>query len=152
MTSFLEANFERRFASGPTIQVALRQPVTEFSVTALVGASGCGKTTVLRCLAGLDSPQQGHVLFGDKLWFDASRGTNLRPQQRGIGLLFQEYALFPHLTVFENIAFGLTSRTAPRPLWSGRGASRTEIRTRVHELLAMLQLAGLEARFPHQLS
>jgi len=140
MTRFLEADFERRFAAGPTIQAALRRSVVEFSVTALVGASGCGKTTVLRCLAGLDAPQRGRVSFGDEIWFDAARRINLRPQERGIGYLFQEYALFPHLSVFENVAFGL----ARRP--------RTEVRQRVGDLLSTLQLAGLEARYPHELS
>jgi len=152
MTAFLEAEFERRFLAGPTIQAALRQSVVEFSVTALVGPSGCGKTTVLRCLAGLDFPQRGRMSFGDEIWFDASRRINLRPQQRGIGYLFQEYALFPHLSVFDNIAFGLTSSTGPRPLRRGRRTSRAGIRERVGQLLEMLQLAELEARYPHELS
>ncbi len=152
MTSILDADFERRFDSGPTIQGALRQSVAEFSVTALVGASGCGKTTVLRCLAGLDAPQQGRVSYGDEVWFDAARRINLRPQQRGIGYLFQEYALFPHLTVSENIAFGLTPGTLLRPLQNGKGTPGAAIGDRVRELLDMLQLAGLEARYPHQLS
>jgi len=143
MTRFLEAEFERRFERGPTIQAALRQSVAEFSVTALVGPSGCGKTTILRCLAGLDAPWQGRISFGDEAWFDASRRINRRPQVRAIGYLFQEYALFPHLTVSENIAFGLRS---------GRGASRAAIADRVRALLDMLQLTGLAARYPHQLS
>ena len=143
MTRLLDADFERRFESGPTIQAALRQSVAEFSITALVGPSGCGKTTILRCLAGLDAPATGRVAFGDELWFDALSGINRPPQQRGIGYLFQEYALFPHLTVFENIAFGFASR---------RGTSRSSVVTRVRELLDILQLGGLEARYPHQLS
>ena len=140
MTTFLNADIERRFASGATIRATLRQPIGGFSVTALVGPSGCGKTTVLRCLAGLDRPELGRVTFGDGVWFDAARRINLAPQSRSIGFLFQEYALFPHLTVFENIAFGL-----PR-------AEKGETGRRVGELVAMLQLAGLEGRFPHQLS
>src|SRR5260221_29732 len=140
MTPFLEADIERRFASGAAIRATLRQPVGGFSVPALVGPSGCGKTTVLRCLAGLDTPKSGRVTFGDGVWFDAARRINLPPQSRAIGFLFQEYALFPHLTVFENIAFGL-SRTEKR-----------ETSRRVGELIAMLQLGGLEGRFPHQLS
>ncbi len=152
MNSFLHADFERRFPSGPTIQGALRQSTAEFSVTALVGASGCGKTTVLRCLAGLDAPQQGRMSYGDEIWFDAARRINLQPQQRGIGYLFQEYALFPHLTVFDNVAFGLTPGALARPLRSNRGTSDADIRQRVRELLEMLQLAGLESRYPQQLS
>jgi molybdate transport system ATP-binding protein len=152
MTAFLEADFERRFSAGPTIQAALRQSMAEFSVTALVGPSGCGKTTVLRCLAGLDVPKRGRVSFGDEIWFDGTRRINLRPQQRGIGYLFQEYALFPHLTVFDNIAFGLTSIAVPRPPQNGRGTAIAGIRARVRDLLELLQLAGLEARYPHELS
>jgi molybdate transport system ATP-binding protein len=141
MSPFLDADFARRFDRGPTIQAALQQSVSGFSVTALVGPSGCGKTTVLRCLAGLDAPHHGRVSFGDEVWYDDRQKINLRPQQRGIGYLFQEYALFPHLTVFDNIAFGLA-----------RGNSRAAISDRVRELVRMLQLAGLEARFPQQLS
>jgi len=143
MTRFLDADFERRFERGPTIQAALRQSVTEFSVTALVGPSGCGKTTILRCLAGLDTPRQGRISFSDEAWFDASLRINRRPQERAIGYLFQEYALFPHLTVFENIAFGVGS---------GRSTSHAAIDDRVRALLDMLQLSRLAARYPHQLS
>jgi len=140
MTPVLQAEFERRFARGPTIRMALTHPVAEFSVTALVGPSGCGKSTVLRCLAGLDAPQSGRVSFGDGIWFDAARRINLRPQSRGIGYLFQEYALFPHLSVGENIAFGLSGARAPQK------------RHRVDELLEALKLTGLGPRYPHELS
>jgi molybdate transport system ATP-binding protein len=137
---FLEADFERRFDKGPTIQVALQRPVASFSVTALVGPSGCGKTTVLRCLAGLDVPRFGRISFGDDVWFDGPGKIFERPQRRGIGYLCQEYALFPHLTVFDNIAFGLAQ--------IGKGAARR----RIGDLVSLLQLTGLEARYPHELS
>ena len=137
---FLDADFERRFDAGPTIQVALKRPVESFSVTALVGPSGCGKTTVLRCLAGLDLPRCGRISFGDDVWYDGPAQIFQRPQQRGIGYLFQEYALFPHLTVFENIAFGLARME--------KGAARR----RIADLVSLLQLVGLEARYPHELS
>ena len=109
-------------------------------MTALVGPSGCGKTTVLRCLAGLDVPRSGRITFGDEVWFDGPSQVSQRPQQRGIGFLFQEYALFPHLTVFENVAFGLAR------------IDKGTARRRVGDLLSMLQLAGLEGRYPHELS
>ncbi|HEY2252984.1 MAG TPA: ATP-binding cassette domain-containing protein [Planctomycetaceae bacterium] len=137
---FLHAEFERRFDKGPTIQVALECPVDSFSVTALVGPSGCGKTTVLRCLAGLDVPATGRISWGDDVWFDARRKVSQRPQQRGIGYLIQEYALFPHLTVSGNIAFGLAH------------IGKEPARRRVADLLSGLQLAGLEGRYPHELS
>ena len=137
---FLNADFERRFDAGTTIQVALQRPVASFSVTALIGPSGCGKTTVLRCLAGLDVPQSGRISFGDEVWFDGPRNIFERPQKRGIGYLFQEYALFPHLTVFDNIAFGLSQIE--------KGAARR----RIADLVSLLQLTGLEARYPHELS
>src|SRR5580704_11734972 len=106
-TMLLDADFERCFNAGPTIQVALKRPVESFSVTALVGPSGCGKTTVLRCLAGLDVPRSGRISFGGTVWFDGPGKICERPQKRGIGYLSQEYALFPHLSVSDNIAFGL---------------------------------------------
>jgi molybdate transport system ATP-binding protein len=136
----LDADFERHFDGGPTIHVALQRPVASFSVTALVGPSGCGKTTVLRCLAGLDVPRCGRISFGDDVWFDGHAKSFERPQQRGIGYLSQEYALFPHLTVFENVAFGL-ARMEKGPA-----------RQRIANLVSMLQLAGLEDRYPHELS
>jgi molybdate transport system ATP-binding protein len=140
MTLALDAEFEKRFHSGTLIAGALRHPLEEFAVTALVGPSGCGKTTILRCLAGLETPERGRIVFGGETWFDSAAGVRLSPQRRGIGYLFQEYALFPHLSVADNIAFGL-SRTAP--------AERT---SRVDELVALLRLEGLARRFPQELS
>jgi molybdate transport system ATP-binding protein len=137
---WLEADFERTYRNGPMIAVAFRVPVNEFSVTALIGPSGCGKTTVLRCLAGLDAPRRGRVTCGADVWFDAARRIVRSPQQRGIGFLFQEYALFPHLTILENIAYGLKNMAAEA--W----------KCRVAELTELLQLTGLEARYPRELS
>ncbi|MBL9125937.1 MAG: ATP-binding cassette domain-containing protein, partial [Planctomycetaceae bacterium] len=96
-----------RYRHGPSISAALTSPAQGFYVTTLLGASGCGKTTFLRCLAGLERPAVGRIQFGAETWFDAERRIHLPPQGRGVGLLFQDYALFPHLTVAENIAFGL---------------------------------------------
>ncbi len=103
-------------------------------ILVLVGPSGCGKTTTLRLLAGFDRPDCGRVLVGGR---DI---TPLPPERRGIGFVFQEYALFPHLSVEGNVAFGL------------RGLARAERRERVGELLAMLGIAELAPRFPHELS
>ncbi len=107
---------------------------------ALLGPSGSGKTTLLRILAGLESPTKGSVFFGEE---DASRTS---VQERRVGFVFQHYALFKHMTVFENIAFGLRVRSRRhRP-------AEAEIRRRVLDLLDLVQLSGLEKRFPGQLS
>jgi sulfate transport system ATP-binding protein len=107
---------------------------------ALLGPSGSGKTTLLRLIAGLDFPTSGRILFGDE---DASAKT---VQERNVGFVFQHYALFRHMTVFENIAFGLRVRgRAVRP-------PEAAIRKRVATLLELIQLPGLENRYPTQLS
>jgi sulfate transport system ATP-binding protein len=107
---------------------------------ALLGPSGSGKTTLLRVIAGLEIPEAGQVFFGGQ---DA---TKLSVQRRGIGFVFQHYALFKHLTVFDNIAYGLRVRArATRP-------AEPDIRRRVIDLLDLMQLQGLGDRFPAQLS
>ncbi|MGV1824239.1 sulfate/molybdate ABC transporter ATP-binding protein [Agrobacterium vitis] len=107
---------------------------------ALVGPSGSGKTTLLRLIAGLERPSAGQIFFGDD---DASRKT---VQERQVGFVFQHYALFKHMTVLENVGFGLTVRPkTSRP-------PKAEIRKRALELLDFVQLSGLEKRYPAQLS
>lgn len=106
------------------------------SLTALLGPSGSGKSTLLRVIAGLERPDAGRITIGG---LDV---TGRPPQERGIGFVFQHYAAFKHLTVAENVAFGLRVRHRPR----------AEIRTRVAELLALVQLEGLAGRYPAQLS
>ncbi|MBY4898036.1 sulfate/molybdate ABC transporter ATP-binding protein [Cupriavidus sp. AU9028] len=109
-------------------------------LTALLGPSGCGKTTLLRIIAGLERPDSGKVLL------DGEDASAVPVRERGVGFVFQHYALFRHLTVFENIAFGLRVRDkAQRP-------DAASIRARVQELLAMVQLDGLGQRYPGQLS
>src|SRR5689334_8230111 len=73
---------------------------------ALVGPSGAGKTSVLRAVAGLARPARGVIAFGDEAWFDSERGVDIRAEDRSVGYVFQEYALFPHLTVEQNVTFG----------------------------------------------
>jgi molybdate transport system ATP-binding protein len=109
-------------------------------VTVLFGPSGGGKTTVLRCLAGLDRPDLGFVRFGGEVWSYASSRAWVPPQRRGVGYLSQDYALFPHLSVAGNVAYGLGDL---------RRAERAE---RVAEMLTLFGLAGLEGRYPAQLS
>lgn len=125
-----------RFAALDDISLDFRSG----ELIALLGPSGSGKTTLLRLIAGLDFPTGGSILFGDE---DASRKT---VQERNIGFVFQHYALFRHMTVAENIAFGLTVRpAATRP-------PKAQIRARALELLDLVQLSGLENRYPSQLS
>ena len=105
-------------------------------LVALLGPSGSGKTTILRMIAGLETPS-----FGD-IYIDGKRVNDIPASKRGIGFVFQNYALFRHMTVYENIAFGLKLQKVPRD----------EIRKRVTELLEITGLAGLEKRYPNQLS
>jgi sulfate/thiosulfate transport system ATP-binding protein len=106
------------------------------SLTALLGPSGSGKSTLLRVISGLETPDAGEVFISGR------EATALTPQKRGVGFVFQHYAPFTHMTVWENVAFGLKIRRKPR----------AEIRARVDELLALVQLSGLGKRYPSQLS
>jgi sulfate transport system ATP-binding protein len=108
-------------------------------LVALLGPSGSGKTTLLRTIAGLEVPDAGRIFFNDE---DASEG---RIQDRGVGFVFQHYALFKHMRVFDNVAFGLRAKGFRKP-------KEAEIKRRVMELLELVQLPGLEKRFPSQLS
>jgi putative spermidine/putrescine transport system ATP-binding protein len=110
--------------------------IGEGEFVSLLGPSGCGKTTILRMAAGLVEPSRGRVLIG------ADDVTGLPPNRRGLGLVFQSYALFPHLNVFENVAFGLRRRQVPR----------VDIEQRVERALTMVRLAGFGDRYPRQLS
>src|SRR5512146_2737665 len=110
--------------------------VKEGELMALLGPSGGGKTTVLRMIAGLEMPTGGDVFIRGK------RVNNLSVQQRNIGFVFQSYALFKNMNVFNNMAFGLKIKK-----WK-----RTEREARIAELLGLFGLAGLEKRYPHQLS
>ena len=122
-----------RLASGFELDADLRIPLADSPVTVLFGPSGSGKTTLLRILAGLDRPDEGAIAFRGQTWFDASSGVCLEPQKRRAGFLFQDYALFPHLTVAGNIAFA-----AP----PGKG----------REFLKAFGLSDLATRLPRAIS
>ncbi|OGO59565.1 MAG: hypothetical protein A2V85_06475 [Chloroflexi bacterium RBG_16_72_14] len=109
------------------------------SFFSLLGPSGCGKTTLLRMIAGLEQPDEGTILV------DGMDITRLSPERRPFNMVFQRYALFPHLSVFDNVAFGLTTARSERP-------PRDEVRRRVGDMLALVGLEGLERRWPGQLS
>src|SRR5947209_5836169 len=110
--------------------------------TVLLGESGAGKSTVLRLLAGLLRPQLGHISLNDTTYFDSERHIIVPPQERPFGYVFQDYVLFPHLSVFENVAFGLRAQHLSRQL----------ICQRVSTVLEQVRLVGLEQRRPAQLS
>lgn len=112
------------------------------SFLTILGPSGCGKTTILRMIAGLEEPDTGEILIGERAVFSAQQGIFVPPAQRGLGMVFQSYALWPHMTVFENIAFGLELARWPRQ----------ELKTRTSQVLGDLQLGGLEDRYPQEMS
>ena len=112
--------------------IDLRVPAGSFM--ALLGPSGCGKTTTLRMVAGLEEPTSGRILIGDR---DI---TSLKPYKRPVNTVFQSYALFPHLDVFENVAFGL------------RRSGEKDVKSRVHDMLDLVQLSGYEKRKPSEIS
>jgi iron(III) transport system ATP-binding protein len=111
-------------------------------VVALLGASGSGKTTLLRSVAGLESPSRGRITIGDSVLFDGAAGIDMPVEKRSLGLVFQSYALWPHRSVFENVAYGLRLRGTPS----------AEVDKRVTEALNNLGLRHLAERLPHQLS
>ena len=112
----------------------------EREIMALLGASGCGKSMTLKCIAGIQRPDRGRIVLGDRVLFDSEAGINLPPQKRHVGYLFQQYALFPNMTVEQNILAG------------ARGGTRQERRATVAEMVRTFRLEGLEKLRPSQLS
>ena len=108
----------------------------------LLGPSGCGKTTTLRCLAGLEEPDQGEIYFGPRCVFSSRKGVMVAPGTRGIGMVFQNYALWPHMTVYQNVAFGLVQKRV----------GREQIRREVAAILELVGMQGYEKRYPSELS
>jgi molybdate transport system ATP-binding protein len=136
----LTVDIERRFAKGPLIAGQLSIPNDVPEVTVLFGPSGSGKTTILRCIAGLERPDTGRVEFGSEVWSDAATGTWMKPQDRRVGLLHQDYALFPQRTVAGNVGYGL------------RRESRETRHAKVEGLLRLFGLTDLAGRRARLLS
>jgi molybdate transport system ATP-binding protein len=131
---------EKVFPGGGTITASLSFPADRNHVTVLFGPSGAGKTTILRSLAGLERPNTGRICFGEEVWFDAESGVMMRPQKRSIGYVFQDYALFPHLTVNQNVAYGLKEE------------ARDLRASKLEKILQLVKLDGLGNRKPKELS
>ena len=108
----------------------------EQEIFAILGASGCGKSMTLKCIAGIEKPDEGRIVLDGKVLFDSEKKINLPPQKRKVGYMFQDYALFPHMNIYENIAFGLKLKKLPKE----------EIRKKVKHVLDMVDLEGFEDR------
>ena len=133
MAGALTLRFRKKFPKGALIDADLQVELDPPNVTVLFGPSGSGKTTILRALAGLERSANCVIRFGCETWVDDKNGVFIPPQRRRIGFLFQDYALFSHLTVAENIRYGL------------RGLSPNEQQLRTSELLDRFQLQDLAA-------
>src|SRR5215813_12926642 len=125
----------KRYAGSTAVEM-FDLDVAQGEFVSLLGPSGCGKTTTLRCVAGLEVPTSGRISFSEQ---DVTR---LPPERRNIGMVFQNYALFPHMTVRENIGFGLQMR----------GLDHAATRTKVDAVIDMVQLGAFHSRHPHELS
>lgn len=141
MPKIVLENITKRFDKFVAVD-NLNMVIEDREFITLLGPSGCGKTTTLRMIAGLETPTEGRISIGGTVVFDSEAGINISPAKRDIGFLFQNYALWPHMTVHQNIAFGLENLKWPK----------AKIKERVSEMLAMLKIEQFEKRYPSELS
>src|SRR5215471_10214533 len=141
MAELTVENLHLRYGDNPILK-GVSMELASGEVVSLLGPSGSGKTTLLRAVAGLESPHQGRIRIQDKAVFDSSSDTELPAEERNLGLVFQSYALWPHKTVSDNVAYGLKLRNV----------KKGEAEERVKKVLDQLGLGPLGARYPHQLS
>lgn len=131
----LNLNFRKTLnGANGKINLNIKATIEKGEFIGIVGESGAGKTSILRILGGLDVPDSGNISVGNKIWFDKNAGINLSPQKRNIGFVFQDYALFPHFSVFKNLAFG------------------TKNIQKINEILEIMNLQNLKHKMPHELS
>jgi iron(III) transport system ATP-binding protein len=141
MAELLIENLHKRFGPVRAVDdVNIRVADGEF--VTLLGPSGCGKSTTLGAIAGLDQPTSGRIRVGNRIYFDGEKGIFLPPEARNCGLVFQSYALWPHMTVYDNVVFPLTLRKV----------SKADCKRRVEESLALVEMERFQDRYPHQLS
>ena len=135
----LDARFRKRLGSGnaPVIDVRIQ---AEDGITVLFGPSGAGKTSILRAVAGILVPDEGRIALGEKVFFDSSAGVNIPMRRRGVGYVFQNHLLFPHMTAEQNALYG------------ARGTVGEPASERVARLFAMMGITKTAARRPHELS
>jgi len=141
MSELTVDNLYLRYGDNPILK-GVAMTLNRGEVVSLLGPSGSGKTTLLRAVAGLEAPHEGSILIGDKVVFDKAKGIDIPAEGRNLGLVFQSYALWPHKTVFDNVAYALKLRSI----------TRADVGTRVQTALEQLSLGHLTSRFPHQLS
>lgn len=142
MSEIILKNVTKKFGDGFVAVNHLNMHIADRAFITLLGPSGCGKTTTLRMIAGLETPSSGTIEIDGVPVFDAERGINLPPSKRDIGFLFQNYALWPHMTVYRNIAFGLENLK-----WT-----KKDIEARVRELMELLKIEQFMDRYPAELS
>ncbi len=142
MPEIILKNVRKEFGNKFVAVDNLNMVIEDRSFITLLGPSGCGKTTTLRMIAGLETPTSGQIIIDGVTVFDAEKGINVPPDKRDVGFLFQNYALWPHMTVYKNIAFGLENLKWPKD----------KIAERVAELLKMLKIEQFGSRYPSELS
>ena len=141
MPQIILEHLSKRFEKFVAVE-DLNLEIEDRGFVTLLGPSGCGKTTTLRMIAGLETPTSGRILIDGVPVYDSEKGVNLPPNKRDIGFLFQNYALWPHMTVYQNIAFGLEMLKWDKP----------RIQKRVEEMLALLKIEQFVKRYPAELS
>ena len=128
----IKLDFVKKVNNNLTLKV--KKEIDDNEFIAIFGESGAGKTTILRVIAGLEKPDFGKIIVDDKIWFDSNKNINLKPQKRKIGFVFQEHALFPNMSVYENLLYAKNDKN------------------RANLLLKLTELEDLKQRFPHELS
>ena len=141
MSDIVLKNITKRFGKSVAVD-NLNLTIADGDFITLLGPSGCGKTTTLRMIAGLETPTEGEIWIDGKCVFSAEKGINVAPSKRDVGFLFQNFVLWPHMTVYQNISFGLENMKWPKD----------RIRKKVDELLKMLKIEEFEKRYPSELS